>query len=117
MRGGRDGLMNEMPAPRVALVARSTLFAEAVSRGLETAGIPVTTIAASSSKSVVPLDCAQAAAGMASAVGAQSSASFFIIVDSPVGAADEERPCDSRLSTPILTVQRQRRRRPVDNVD
>ena len=38
--------MNEMPAPRVALVARSTLFAEAVSRGLETAGIPVTTIAA-----------------------------------------------------------------------
>jgi DNA-binding NarL/FixJ family response regulator len=37
--------MTETRAPRVALVAHTTLFAEAVSRSLESAGIPVTSAA------------------------------------------------------------------------
>jgi len=36
--------MNDVHAPRVALVVRSALFAEAVSKSLEPAGIPVTAI-------------------------------------------------------------------------
>ena len=52
--------MNEEHAPRVALIARSALFAEAVSRSLEPAGIPVTAIVSPNGMSLEPLAAASA---------------------------------------------------------
>jgi len=59
--------MNDVHAPRVALVARSTLFAEAVSRSLETAGIPVTTILSPNGTSLEELGGADATVALVEA--------------------------------------------------
>ena len=53
--------MNEERAPRVALIARSAIFAEAVMRSLEPAGVVVTAIVSPDGVSLEPLADASAA--------------------------------------------------------
>ena len=59
--------MNDVHSPRVALVARSTLFADAVSRSLATAGIPVTTILSPAATSLDSLAVADATVALVEA--------------------------------------------------
>lgn len=59
--------MNDEHTPRVALIARSALFAEAVSRSLEPAGIPVTVIVSPNGTSLEPLATAAATVALVEA--------------------------------------------------
>jgi DNA-binding NarL/FixJ family response regulator len=61
--------MNENHSPRVVLLARTALFAEAVSRSLESASIPVTTILGTASSSVESLAEIKASVALVEANG------------------------------------------------
>ena len=59
--------MNDVHAPQVALIARSALFADAVARSLDSAGIPVTTILAPNGMSIEALEGANASVALVEA--------------------------------------------------